>query len=425
MALTPPVRQPTLPAMQLVITARGHPDIKASDTRTLELLETPDMAKRGSVVAIDATYDPAALAALRGRIRVTIAAGGAADSFEATVWPLVHQRHALVFARDPAVKPRVFAGMASKAAADLAPDLKDALRSAAALTITLTPFADAVLPAGTLYLVAMPIGHQGDLSPRAVDVLSGVDLILAEDTRIAHDALAWRGIRTPMTSCFDHNERLRVDLVTAQLAEGRRIALVSDAGMPLVSDPGHLVVRAAIETGANVTTVPGPSAALAALAVSGLPSATFRFAGFPPRKGGKRDEFLEGILAATDTSILFEAPQRIAELVGELAARAPTRAMALARDLTKMTEQVQRGTAAEIAAALAAEPDIRGEFVLVVAPAPPRDAQGTTADLESLVAALLRAGSPTAPVVAALRETSGLSRNEAYALVQRLKPESS
>jgi 16S rRNA (cytidine1402-2'-O)-methyltransferase len=410
--------------MQLVITARGHPDIKASDTRTLELLETPEMAKRGSVVAIDASYDPAALAALRGRVRVTIAAGDATDSFEATVWPLVHQRHALVFAREPAVRPRVFAGMASKAAADLAPDLKAALRAAETVTVTLEALVSE-LPAGTLYLVAMPIGHQGDLAPRAIDVLSGVDLILAEDTRIAHDALAWRGIRTPLTSCFDHNERLRVDLVTTQLAQGKRIALISDAGMPLVSDPGHLVVRAAIEAGATVTTVPGPSAALAALAVSGLPSATFRFAGFPPRKGGKRDAFLDAVLAAAETSILFEAPQRIAELAADFAARDSDRAVALARDLTKMTEQVQRGTAAEIAAALAAEDDIRGEFVLVVAPAPPREQQGPAADLESLVAALLRAGSPTAPVVAALRETSGLSRNEAYALVQRLKPDTS
>jgi 16S rRNA (cytidine1402-2'-O)-methyltransferase len=313
--------------------------------------------------------------------------------------------------------------MASKAAADLAPDLKAALRAAEAVTITVESLADAELPPGALYLVAMPIGHQGDLAPRAIDVLSGVDLILAEDTRIAHDALAWRGIRTPLTSCFDHNERLRVDLVRAQLGQGKRIALISDAGMPLVSDPGHLVVRAAIEAGAAVTVVPGPSAALAALAVSGLPSATFRFAGFPPRKGGKRDEFLEATLAAAETSILFEAPQRIAELMDEVAARDPQRLVALARDLTKMTEQVQRGTAAEVAVALTAESDVRGEFVLVVAPAPPRDAAGPAADLESLVAALLRAGSPTAPVVAALRETSGLSRNEAYALVQRLKPD--
>jgi 16S rRNA (cytidine1402-2'-O)-methyltransferase len=336
----------------------------------------------------------------------------------------VHQRHALVFAREPAVRPRVFAGMASKAAADLAPELKAALRAAGTVTVTLDALAEAELPPGTLYLVAMPIGHQGDLAPRAVDVLSGVDLILAEDTRIARDALAWRGIRTPLTSCFDHNERLRVDLVATQLAEGKRIALISDAGMPLVSDPGHLVVRAAIEAGATVTTVPGPSAALAALAVSGLPSATFRFVGFPPRKGGKRDEFFAAVLAATETSILFEAPQRVAELMADLAAHDADRAVALARDLTKMTEQVQRGSAAEIAATLAAEDDVRGEFVLVVAPAPPRDAAGPAADLESLVAALLRAGSPTAPVVAALRETSGLSRNEAYALVQRLKPES-
>ena len=281
------VTMPPAPMSAVIVTALGHPQIAATDTRTIEVVERAELTARAGVVGYDAYYDPAALAALRGRIRVTVAAGDAADVFEATVWPLVHARQGIVFAREPAVRPRVLAGMASKAAADLDPQLKAALRAAAPVTLTLTPLGGE-MPPGALYVVAMPLGNQGDLSPRAMEVLSGVDLILAEDTRVAHEALAWRGIHTPVKSCFDHNERTRAPLVERELAAGRRLALISDAGTPLVSDPGHVVTRAAIAAGAYVTAVPGPSAPLAALAVSGLPAATFRFAGVSRRAPRRR-----------------------------------------------------------------------------------------------------------------------------------------
>jgi 16S rRNA (cytidine1402-2'-O)-methyltransferase len=277
------------------------------------------------------------------------------------------------------------------------------------------------MPPGALYLVAMPIGNQGDLSPRALDILSGVDLILAEDTRVARDALAWRGIATPVKSCFDHNERMRVPLVARELAAGRRLALVSDAGTPLVSDPGHLIVRAAITAGAYVTMVPGPSAPLMALALSGLPSTTFRFAGFPPRTAAQRETFLAAALASAETTIAFEAPQRVAGLLADLAGLAPDREVALCRDLTKRTEQVWRGTASTVAADFAAQADGRGEFTIVIAPAPAPDTTSAPGgDLEAFVAALLRAGCPVNPIVAALR-AGGMSRNDAYALVQGMK----
>jgi 16S rRNA (cytidine1402-2'-O)-methyltransferase len=405
----------------VTLTALGHPEIAATDTRTIEIVERAEFTARAGVIGYDAHYDPAALAALRGRVRVTIAAGGASDVFEATVWPLVHQRQGIVFAREPAVRPRVFAGMASKAAADLDPQLKAALRAATPVTLTLTPLGDE-MPPGALYVVAMPLGNQGDLSPRAMEVLSGVDLILAEDTRVAHEALAWRGIHTPVKSCFDHNERARAPLVERELAAGRRLALISDAGMPLVSDPGHVVTRAAIAAGAYVTVVPGPSAPLAALALSGLPAATFRFAGFPPRTQGRRAAFLDDAVASADTTLAFEAPQRIGALLAELAALAPEREIALCRDLTKRTEQVWRGTAQAVAGEFAATDDGRGEFTLVIAPRE-EDAAAAAPEggLEDFVAELLRAGCPTNPVVTALR-ARGMSRGDAYALVQRLKP---
>jgi 16S rRNA (cytidine1402-2'-O)-methyltransferase len=405
----------------VTLTALGHPEIAATDTRTIEVVERAEFTARAGVIGYDANYDPAALAALRGRVRITIAAGGASDVFEATVWPLVHQRQGIVFAREPAVRPRVFAGMASKAAADLDPRLKAALRAAGPVTLTLTPLGGE-MPPGALYVVAMPLGNQGDLSPRAMEVLSGVDLILAEDTRVAHEALAWRGIHTPVKSCFDHNERARAPLVERELAAGRRLALISDAGMPLVSDPGHVVTRAAIAAGAHVTVVPGPSAPLAALALSGLPAATFRFAGFPPRTQGRRAAFLDDAVASADTTLAFEAPQRIGALLAELAALAPEREIALCRDLTKRTERVWRGTAQTVAGEFAVTDDGRGEFTLVIAP---REEEAAAAapegGLEDFVAELLRAGCPTNPIVTALR-ARGMSRGDAYALVQRLKP---
>ena len=404
----------------VIISALGHSDITATDTRTIEILEREELTKRTAVAAYNARYDPAAIAALRGRVRVTIEAGEASDVFEATIWPNVHQRQGLVFARDPAVRPRVFAGMATKAAADLNAQLKAALRTAVPVTLTLSSISGD-MPPGALYLVAMPIGNQGDLSPRALEILAGVDLILAEDTRVAKDALAWRGIGTPIISCFDHNERVRAPFVAEKLAAGRRLALMSDAGTPLVSDPGHLVVRAAIEVGAYVTMAPGASAPLAALALSGLPSATFRFAGFPPRTTSKRAAFLDEMVNARETTIAFEAPQRAAALLTDLAAVAPDRQIALCRDLTKRTERVWRGAAAELAVAFAAEADGRGEFTIVIAPSQEKAPNAVPGgNLEDFVSALMWASCPVNPVVTALR-ACGMSRNEAYALVQGLK----
>jgi len=270
------------------ILCRGHAAITASDARSLELIDGEEWVKRDGAVGYDARYDPAELDSLRGRVLVELSCGGESDRFEATISPLFHRGQPLLFRREPAARARSFAFQSSKTAADLSRPLVEALRRPGAeLTIALTPLAEAPQP-GTLYLVALPIGHQGDLSPRAVDVLSSVDLILAEDTRIAHDALGWRGIRTKMQSCYAHNEKSRAAEISRRLGEGARIALVSDAGMPVVSDPGQEITAAALAAGAEVRVIPGPSAVLTALALSGMAAPTFRFAGFPPRQGSSR-----------------------------------------------------------------------------------------------------------------------------------------
>lgn len=397
------------------IHCRGHAAIAASDARSLELIDGDEWANRDGAIGYDAKYDPAELDGLRGRVLVELSCGNETDRFEATISPLFHRGQPLLFRREPAARARSFAFQSSKTAADLSRPLVESLRKQGAeLSVALTPLSEAPQP-GTLYLVALPIGHQGDLSPRAVDVLSSVDLILAEDTRIAHDALGWRGIRTKLQSCFAHNERSRAGEIGRKLAEGQRVALVSDAGMPVVSDPGQEITAAALAAGAEVRVIPGPSAVLTALALSGMAAPTFRFGGFPPRQGSQRKEWIATLIAAEETSIFFESPHRLGDLLETLAAAIPERAIAICRDLTKQSEQVLRGPVGQIKID---EP--AGEYTLVLAPARLQvEAEGAVAS-EALLSALLAEGVPASSLAKALRRT-GMGRAEAYDLAQRLK----
>ena len=220
--------------------------------------------------------------------------------------------------------------------------------------------------AGALYLVATPIGNLGDVSARALEVLGAVDWIAAEDTRHTRRLLAHFGIATPLFSAHAHNERARAADIVERLAAGSSGALVVDAGSPGVSDPGALVVRAVIEAGRPVRVVPGPSAVVAALSISGLDTRAFTFAGFLPARAGARDARLEGLLARPETLVLYEAPHRARATLEAIARLAPARRVAACRELTKLHEEVRRGTAAEILAGLDAAQE-RGEWALVVA----------------------------------------------------------
>ena len=221
---------------------------------------------------------------------------------------------------------------------------------------------------GRLLLVATPIGNLADLSPRAEAALRAADLVACEDTRRSGLLLHHLGIAKPLLSLHEHNERARLPRLLAALAEGQTVAVVSDAGTPLLSDPGFVLTREAIAAGHRVEAIPGPSALLAALVVSGLPPHPFTFAGFPPPKSGRRRTFFRRLADLGHTVVLFESPHRLRasldDAVTEFGAGRPA---VLARELTKLHEEVLRGTLAELAGEIARRERLLGEFVLVVA----------------------------------------------------------
>ncbi len=272
-----------------------------------------------------------------------------------------------------------------------------------------------------LHVVSTPIGNLEDLSPRAARILAGSELVLAEDTRRTAILLRHIGASVPLRSLHAHNEAARMGEVLARLGAGARIALVSDAGTPLVSDPGERLVAKALEEGHEVLPVPGPSAILHALVGSGLPAVPFTFLGFVPRKGREREALLQRVSGSDETVVLFESPERTVRLIEELAARCgDTRRGCVARELTKLHEEFRRGTLGELAAYYRAEGAPRGEVTVVVAPRPEEDEPDLEVAAERLAAELL--GDGTAPSRAAreLVQRLGLPRNRAYALVQSL-----
>jgi 16S rRNA (cytidine1402-2'-O)-methyltransferase len=280
---------------------------------------------------------------------------------------------------------------------------------------------------GRLVLVATPIGNLGDLSPRARTVLEQADLICCEDTRRTRALLSAVGIPAGgphgdrLLSLHGHNEHARVARVTAAVADGATVAVVSDAGTPGISDPGAWLATQVAEAGETVTTVPGPSSVLGALAVSGLPCDRFCVEGFLPRKGPSRRRRLAGLLSDDRTAVVLEAPSRVGATLAELAAAEPERRVAVVRELTKLHEEVWRGTLADAAAAFAALA-VRGEVVLVVEGAPPPDPAGD--DEVDAAVQRVRRDDPDAglrQVADRVATALGVSRRRAYeaALRQR------
>lgn len=230
-----------------------------------------------------------------------------------------------------------------------------------------------------LHVVATPIGNLGDISLRALATLGAADLVVAEDTRVTKVLLAHYGITTPLFAYHEHNaDQVRPQLL-ARLEAGQALALVSDAGTPLVSDPGFRLVGEALKREIAVTSVPGPSAVLAGLVVAGLPTNRFFFEGFLPPKSAARRQRIAELAAVPGTLVFFESPRRLAGMVEDLAAVLGPRDAAIARELTKMFEAVKRGTLADLAAALATGDPPRGEIVVLVGP-PPEDAPALDGD---------------------------------------------
>lgn len=223
---------------------------------------------------------------------------------------------------------------------------------------------------GKLLVVATPIGNLDDLSPRAQAAFESADLVACEDTRHTGRLLAHLGIKKPLISLHEHNERQRLPRLLADLEEGKVIALASDAGTPLLSDPGFLLVREAAARGVRIEPIPGPAAPLAALVVSGLPPYPFTFAGFSPPKSGKRRTFFKQWADLGHTLIFFESPHRLIPSLEDAIAVLGDRPVAVARELTKLHEEVLRGPLSEVLEKLRGRPALKGEFVIVVGAAP-------------------------------------------------------
>ena len=268
---------------------------------------------------------------------------------------------------------------------------------------------------GTLYVVATPIGNLDDITLRALAVLRAATLVLAEDTRHARVLLERHGVTKRPLSLHAHNEAARSGQVLAALAAGDAVALVSDAGTPLVSDPGERLVARAVAGGHRVVPVPGASAVLAALSAAGLPADAFTFVGFLPRRAGERARRLAALAPRTETLVLFESPRRVGALLAELAAAFGERRAALARELTKLHEEIVRGTLGELAERFAA--GTRGEVTLVIEGAEAREAAPATEDtLRERVRELLGAGVSARDLARRLADETGAPRRALYAL---------
>lgn len=266
--------------------------------------------------------------------------------------------------------------------------------------------------AAGLYVVATPIGNLGDITLRALSVLARADLILCEDTRHSRSLLAHFSIGTPTRPYHEHNAARERPQVLAELAAGRRVAIISDAGTPLISDPGWKLVREAIEAGHRVEALPGASATLTALAVAGLPTDAFLFAGFLPPKAAARRNRIAELKSVPSTLVFFEAPSRAADALADLAGGLGDRPAALVRELTKLHEEVRRAPLGDLAAALAKAP-VKGEVVIVVGP--PQKLEITNADIASRLEVAMETMS-LRDAAKAVAEALGVPKSRVYDL---------
>ena len=263
-----------------------------------------------------------------------------------------------------------------------------------------------------LHVVATPIGNMGDITIRALGTLAAAETVLCEDTRTSGKLMERFAIRTRLSPYHEHNAQKVRPEILERLKQGATIALISDAGMPLVSDPGYRLVKEAAELGIPVTACPGPSAVLTGLALSGLPTDRFLFAGFMPQKQGERRRLFAELSGLKATLIFFESPHRIVETLHDLSLALPGRAVAVTRELTKLHEEVLRGAAPEIAAQLGARPSVKGGITLLVGP-PTEEETVSEADLEEAISQALSA-MPASKAAADVAKRFGLAKADVY-----------
>ncbi len=271
-----------------------------------------------------------------------------------------------------------------------------------------------------LYLVATPIGNLGDVTLRALQTLAACDVIYCEDTRVSVRLLERYGIKRPLKPLHDHNEADLAPHLVALIEGGQALALVSDAGTPLISDPGYRLVKACAKAGVMVTALPGASAVLTGLQLSGLATDAFRFVGFLPTADGERNTMLEEALSSPHTTVAYESPHRLRETLSAITALDAERPTAVARELTKLHEEVLRGTAADILEQLSSRDAIKGECVVIIAG---RKAEVQTLD-DTQIARIIADAAAALPASKAAQQVAkltGLARDEAFARILKLK----
>jgi len=416
-------------AASVTFLCHGHPRISGSHAKTVEFTRDAEVTGRATcVLGVRSEHDDRALGRLRGDVEVTIDCAGVSDTFTATMSAFFVGDDALVFRRGPGLRGRTVAYDATKSAADVDRDLVRAAGDPAAdVQVTIRELGRGDRR-GALFVVSVPIGNDDDLSPRARRVIEAADLVLAEDTRRFRDLTQRTGmhVEAKVLSYHDHNETERAGAVLEHLERGARVALVSDAGTPLFSDPGYVVVSRAVEAGYAVSPVPGPSSLLAVLSASGLAVDRFTYAGFLPRRSAARQAEIRRLTERGDAFVVHEAPRRVGGLLADVAAVSAHWEVCIGREVTKVFEEFLRGRAAELAAELADVDDARGEFTIVVAPPagsrdPANESDAVTHEqLDRLLRALLDQGVTPKTLAKALAELPGTSHKQAYARVLAL-----
>lgn len=273
-----------------------------------------------------------------------------------------------------------------------------------------------------LYVTATPIGHLGDVTLRALATMAAVDILLCEDTRTTGKLLERYGIRTKLMAYHEHNAAKVRPGILRSLGEGQSIALVSDAGMPLVSDPGYRLVVDCVANAIPVTAIPGASAVLTALALSGLPTDRFAFLGFLPTKSGERKKLLTEFMNVKATLIAFENPHRIVDALADVASTFGDRRVAVSRELTKLHEEVLRGTASEVQEILGSRPSVKGEITLVIAPPEQNAVQASVEDIEAAIDEALQS-MPAAKAAADIAKRFDLAKKDIYSRILARKDE--
>jgi 16S rRNA (cytidine1402-2'-O)-methyltransferase len=276
---------------------------------------------------------------------------------------------------------------------------------------------DAAASPGTLYVVATPIGNLDDITLRALKILKAVNRVAAEDTRRTGRLLTHHGIKTPLVSYHEHNERQRTGALLQRLAGGESLALVSDAGTPAISDPGYILVHEAVRRGIPVSPIPGPSAAIAALSVAGLPTDAFVFLGFPPRKSGRRKQELLALAKESRTLIWYESPHRIARFVQEIHEVFGSRFAVIGREITKRFEEFLRGSLSQLADELDRRGDVKGEVTLLVAGCDRTSPESALPIHEAIAHALQDGRKSHSALAKEIAAEFGLTRREAYDMI--------